>query len=89
MSEKNKIVIDVRTAGEYMLGHAENSVNLDFYSPSFADEIQKLDKTKTYELYCRTGNRSGQAETLMKQMGFSNAKNVGGLDQANELYTFE
>ena len=88
MNEKNVVIIDVRTPGEYAMGHAQNSVNLDFYAPTFSEEFQKLDKSKKYELYCRTGNRSGQAEAMMKQAGFVDVKNVGGLDEAGQLYKF-
>lgn len=89
MSKKNIIVIDVRTAAEYKAGHAQESLNLDFYSPSFVDEIKKLDTSKSYELYCRSGNRSGQAESLMKQLGFKDVVNVGGVTEAAAKYTFE
>ncbi len=89
MSEKNVVIIDVRTVAEYQAGHAQNSLNIDFYSPTFADEIKKLDTNKSYQLYCRSGNRSGQAEGLMKQMGFKDVVNVGGLTEATQKYTFE
>jgi len=89
MSEKNITIIDVRTAAEYQMGHAQNSLNIDFYSPSFLEEIKKLDMNGSYQLYCRSGNRSGQAEGIMKQMGFKDVINVGGLEQAAQKYPFE
>lgn len=89
MNVKSKVVIDVRTLGEFNLGHAHQALNIDFYSPTFRDEIQKLDKNKKYELYCRSGNRSGQAEVLMKQLGFGDVTNVGGLEDAAKIYSFE
>lgn len=82
------VIIDVRTPAEYALGHVENSLNIDIFSPQFLVEIQKLDKNQNYHLYCRTGNRSGQAETAMKQLGFVDVKNIGGLDEAAEMYSF-
>lgn len=89
MSEKNVVIIDVRTVAEYQTGHAQDSLNIDFYSPTFADEIKKLDTGKSYQLYCRSGNRSGQAEGLMKSMGFSDVVNIGGLTEATQKYSFE
>lgn len=89
MSEKNVVIIDVRTVAEYQTGHAQNSLNIDFYSPNFLDEVKKLDMSKSYQLYCRSGNRSGQAEGIMKQMGFSDVVNVGGLTEATAKYSFE
>ncbi len=88
MSKKDVVIIDVRMPGEFSLGHAQKSLNIDIYSPTFLDEIKKLDKNQAYELYCRSGNRSGQAEAIMKQLGFADAKNIGGLDEAAKLYTF-
>jgi phage shock protein E len=89
MSEKNVVIIDVRTAAEYQSGHAQNSLNIDFYSPTFADEIKKLETGKSYQLYCRSGSRSGQAEGLMKSMGFLAVVNIGGLAEAMQKYSFE
>lgn len=82
------VIIDVRTAAEYEMGHAENSINIDFYSPHFIQDIQKLSKDEDYKLYCRTGNRSGQAVALMTQVGFKKVENIGGLDQASSIYKF-
>lgn len=89
MSEKNFTIIDVRTVSEYQSGHAQNSLNIDFYSPNFLEEIKKLDMNKSYQVYCRSGNRSGQAEGIMKQMGFKDVINVGGLEEATQKYKFE
>ncbi|MDZ7680804.1 MAG: rhodanese-like domain-containing protein [Fodinibius sp.] len=41
-------------------------------------QLKSLDKDKTYYLYCRTGNRSGQAAELMVENGFDNVYNIGG-----------
>lgn len=88
MTEKKLYIIDVRTPGEFNRGHVDKALNLDIYAPTFLGEIQKLDKNQKYQLYCRTGNRSGQAQTIMKQLGFSDVENVGGLDEAAQRYTF-
>jgi len=76
------VVIDVRTDQEYHSGHLSHSqYQYDFSGGEFAREIGTLDKDKTYYLYCRTGNRSGQAARLMKQNGFENVYNVGGFEE--------
>lgn len=75
-------VIDVRTADEYSSGHVKDSTNIDFLKPNFKEQILKLDKTKTYKLYCRSGNRSDQAMKLMKTLGFKDVENLGSLNQA-------
>lgn len=75
-------VLDVRTATEYSSGHAKNAINVDVLDSSFQDKLSKLDKNGHYKVYCRSGNRSGQAERLMRSMGFENVENVGSLQQA-------
>jgi rhodanese-related sulfurtransferase len=70
------IILDVRTPQEFDAGHIEGALNLDFYSPSFQTELDKLDKGKTYFVYCRTGNRSGQAVKMMESLGFRAAYNL-------------
>jgi rhodanese-related sulfurtransferase len=70
------IILDVRTPQEFSAGHIEGAFNLDFYDPSFKDELDKLDKGKTYFVYCRTGNRSGQTVKIMESMGFREAYNL-------------
>ena len=56
---QNFVIIDVRTPEEYASGHIEKAINLDYYSETFKDELNKLDKNKTYLIYCRSGRRSG------------------------------
>lgn len=75
-------VIDVRTAEEYSNSHVKDSTNIDFLKPDFKEQAAKLDKTKIYKLYCRSGNRSGKALDLMKSLGFKNVENLGSLSQA-------
>jgi len=76
------IIIDVRTPEEFANEHIENAVNLDYYSEKFRDELNKLDKEKTYLIYCRSGNRSGKALSMMRELGFREAYNMlGGIIQ--------
>ena len=83
---ENAIIIDVRTKEEFDLGHAKKALNIDLFSPQFMKEIQNLDQSKEYLLYCRSGNRSGQAEQIMRQIGFLKVQNVGGLEEAFDLF---
>ena len=68
------ILIDVRTAKEYEMGHIEGAINIDFLAPDFWEKIRKLDTNKSYFVYCRSGRRSIRACTLMKNGGFDNSK---------------
>ena len=81
----NFVVIDVRTAEEFADGFVKGSLNYDFYDPAFKDTIAKLDKSKVYKLYCRSGNRSGQAERMMKSLGFKEVENIGSVAEAAKI----
>ena len=72
------MILDVRTAQEYSSGHLKDSINLDFRSPSFADELAMLDRGNAYLVYCRTGVRSGRAAALMKSLGFRELYDLAG-----------
>ena len=45
---------------------------VDYLSPAFRDEMAKLDREKTYLVYCRTGNRTKGALKVMRELGFKN-----------------
>lgn len=82
--KKVSSVIDVRTPAEYASGHLQGAVNIDIESPSFATQIAKLDKNGTYVVYCKSGNRAGQAVTAMKAIGINNVTNAGGYTDASK-----
>lgn len=74
----NAVLVDVRTPGEFSSGHIDTSINIDFENSSFISEIKKLDPNKTYFVYCRSGNRSGQAVSVMKSNGMKNIYELDG-----------
>ena len=79
---EDTVILDVRTPQEVSSSHVPNSKNIDFYSDTFKDDISKLDKTKSYGVYCRSGNRSGQTVNLMKSLGFEKVENLGSVEAA-------
>ena len=76
-------VIDVRTPAEFTSGHLEGALNIDVQSPDFAAQVSQLDPTKDYFVYCRSGNRSGQAISQMSNMGFTSMTNGGSVEEAS------
>jgi len=72
------VLLDVRTPKEFGEGRIEGAVMVDYMSPSFRDEIGKLDRGKTYLVYCRTGNRSQGALKVMRGLGFRNVLHLSG-----------
>ena len=78
-ADGNAVILDVRTEEEMEEGYIPNALNIDIYlGQGFLDEIEKLDKSKNYYVYCRSGNRSRQACALMNQAGIPNAYNLEG-----------
>nr|WP_287935417.1 rhodanese-like domain-containing protein [Algoriphagus sp.] len=78
MLQPNTVILDVRTAGEFAGGKIRGARNLDIMSSNFINQIKNLPKDKTYLVYCRSGNRSGQACEIMADLGFENLKNLSG-----------
>lgn len=76
----DSVIMDVRTPQEFAEGYIENAVNIDFYAETFRDKLNKLDKNKTYLVYCRSGVRSTNALNMMTELNFREAYNMlGGL----------
>lgn len=82
-NDENGVLLDVRTEEEFAEGFIGNAININiFRGQAFVYEIDALDKSKNYYVYCKAGGRSGQACSIMNQLGFENAFNlVGGISQ--------
>ncbi len=66
------MLIDVRTQQEFATGHFPNAINVDYFSENFWEQIEQLDKSKHYFVYCRSGRRSIRVCTWMRNGGFDN-----------------
>ncbi|MFM6974791.1 MAG: rhodanese-like domain-containing protein [Agromyces sp.] len=75
------VIIDVRTPEEYAAGHLENAVNIN-WEGEFTSVIGELPKDGEYLLYCRSGNRAGQAKAFMDSSGYTNVTNLGSVQDA-------
>ena len=64
------VILDIRTPGEYQSGHLKDAIMIDYYSKSFVDDIRRLDKEKSYLVYCRSGNRSARSMDLLQKLQF-------------------
>lgn len=77
--DENAFILDVRTDDEVGEGYIPKANHIDIYlGQGFIDELQKLDKSKNYYVYCRSGNRSGQACAIMNSIGIENTFNLEG-----------
>lgn len=78
-NDPNAVLLDVRTEDEFNEGVILGAINMDIYKgQDFINSIEALDKSKNYYVYCRSGGRSGQACSIMNQLGFENAYNLLG-----------
>jgi len=89
-SDDQAVILDVRTPEEVAEGYIPGAISIDFYlGQGFLDGLEKLDRSKNYYVYCRSGNRSGQACAVMQSLGFANTYNLPGgiLDWEGETIT--
>lgn len=78
-------VLDVRTPEEIAEGALSGAINIDFTNDNFKSEIAKLDKRRTYLIYCKVGGRSSEAAKMMREAGFTHLYSLdGGIDAWQE-----
>ena len=71
-ADKKAVVLDVRRPDEFAAGHIEGAVLLNFLDTvAFNAGVEKLDKSKTYYIYCRSGRRSNNAAVILQKKGFT------------------
>ena len=78
MKDKNTALIDVRSPGEFSSGHIPGAKNINLMGANFAQQIEKLDKDKTYLVYCLSGGRSSSACGAMASKGHTKLYNLKG-----------
>lgn len=78
--ESQALIVDVRTPEEFTDGHYPGAINIPH--DTILEGIEQLGVTEETPviLYCRSGNRSGQAEQVLQKKGFTEARNAGGLE---------
>ncbi len=77
--DEQAVILDVRTDEEVEDGMIEGATQIDIYQgQDFIDAIDKLDPSKNYYVYCRSGGRSAQACAIMEQKGFKTTYNLIG-----------
>lgn len=72
------VLLDVRTPEECAEGMIPNAINVNLMGPDFMEQVNGMDKSKTYFVICRSGGRSATACGAMAQNGFSKLYNLNG-----------
>ncbi|MFZ0159040.1 MAG: rhodanese-like domain-containing protein [Kineosporiaceae bacterium] len=81
-------IIDVRTPAEFAAGHVVGAQNIDVQSAGFGQAVAALPKPGPYLVYCRSGSRSAQAATTMRNAGLTVADGGGLADMEKLGYPF-
>ncbi len=77
--DDNAVIMDVRTQDEVNEGIIPRAHHLDIHkAQEFMEALEKLDASKNYYVYCRSGGRSSQACAIMNQIGIENTYNLEG-----------
>jgi phage shock protein E len=71
------LLIDVRTPEEFAEGHIAGAVNISLQT--LTERLNEVPRTLPVILYCRSGNRSNQAQQLLEQAGYTNVQDMGGI----------
>jgi len=72
------VVLDIRTDAELAQARLPRAVHIDYHAPDFAHRLAALDRNTTYLLYCRSGQRSGEAREMMASLGFRDVVDIRG-----------
>jgi len=79
MIGQGALLVDVRTPQEFDAQHLDNAINYPLNTVATA--FSHIKKDRQIVVYCRSGNRSGQALRYLRQVGFSRIHNGGGLNE--------
>ena len=78
----NAVLLDVRQADEFNAGHIKGAVLVPHDTISEKIGAVVPDKDTPVYVYCRSGRRSAIAVEAMKQLGYTNLTDLGGMDEA-------
>lgn len=78
-TEKDYIILDVRTDEEYAEGHIPGSVLIPDYEIRERAEEELPDRDRLILVYCRSGNRSKTASAILAELGYTNVVEFGGI----------
>lgn len=76
-------LVDVRSPKEFAQSKINGSVNIPL--DSIPSQIHKFKNKKHIIVFCRSGNRSSMAKSILKRNGFTNVANGGSFNNVNQF----
>jgi phage shock protein E len=83
--KKGALVIDVRSATEFISGHLPYAINLPLDEIEVSASRRVKDKNRVLLLHCQSGMRSRRARKKLKALGYANAFNLGSYGRARSI----
>lgn len=77
-NEPEAVLLDIRRPEEISQVKIAGAIELNFEASDFAEQLNALDRSKHYYLYCNSGNRSASAAQMMEQLGFEQITELRG-----------
>lgn len=81
----NAFLVDVRTPSEFASGSVKGAVNIPL--DKISGQLPKFKNKKHIVVFCRSGNRSGQAKSILEKNGFNNVINGGTWNNVQKVIT--
>ena len=79
----NAFLVDVRTPAEFAEGNVAGSTNIPL--DQVENSLSQFEGKENIVVFCRSGNRSGQAKLILEHNGFKNVTNAGTWEDVNEI----
>ena len=89
VESESRIIIDVRTESEWLGGHLQGASHIALSEIKNKIKVFEPNQDAEIMLYCRSGNRSGKAKTILEDMGYTNVKNIGGISSASSAFNIK
>jgi phage shock protein E len=81
--KEGAFLVDVRSAGEFAGGNVKGSINIPL--DQVANQLSKFKGKEQIVVFCRSGNRSSQAKSILEKNGFTNVTNGGTWQNVNAM----
>lgn len=82
LNMEESVLVDVRTPEEFSSGSIQNAINIPV--DELSSRLGELDSSKKLVVFCRSGNRSSRAKSILEEAGFKNVINGGGVNDLKE-----